>query len=92
MSKVENNIDIYYAVGKANTLRKEYELITIMKKRNSAWWKFISTITAKVDTKKRFQIFIYFGKRISKQYFRYLIPLAVKLYISHTTLKIISYK
>ena len=36
MSKVENNIDIYYAVGKANTLRKEYELITIMKKRISA--------------------------------------------------------
>jgi len=31
MSKVENNIDIYYAVGKANTLRKEYELITIIK-------------------------------------------------------------
>ena len=31
MSKVENDIDIYYAVGNANTQRQEYELAAIMK-------------------------------------------------------------
>ena len=35
MSKVENVLDIYYAVGKANTLRQKNELAAIMKKPNS---------------------------------------------------------
>ena len=65
MAKVENDLDIYYAVGNANTQRQENELAAIMKKRNSAGWKLISTSTAIVDTKTSFQIFIYFGKRIS---------------------------
>ena len=65
MAKVENDLDIYYAVGNANTQRQENELAAIMKKRNSAGWKFISTSTPIVDTKTSFQIFIYFGKRIS---------------------------
>ena len=65
MAKVENDLDIYYAVGNANTQRQENELAAIMKKRNSAGWKLISTSNAIVDTKTSFQIFIYFGKRIS---------------------------
>ena len=52
MAKVENDLDIYYAVGNANTQRQENELAAIMKKRNSAGWKLISTSTAMVDTKK----------------------------------------
>ena len=47
MAKVENDLDIYYAVGNANTQRQENELAAIMKQRNSAGWKLISTSTAK---------------------------------------------
>jgi len=36
MVKVENDLDLYYAVGNANTQRQENELSAIMKKRNSA--------------------------------------------------------
>ena len=39
MSKVENDLDIYYEVGNTNTQRKENEITAIMKKRNSAGWK-----------------------------------------------------
>ena len=69
MAKVENDLDIYYAVGNANTQRQENELAAIMKKRNSAGWKLISTSTAIEDEKISFQVFIYFGKRISNLYF-----------------------
>ena len=51
MAKVENDIDIYYAVGNANTQRQENEIAVIMKKRNSAGWQLISISTAMVDTK-----------------------------------------
>ena len=54
MAKVENDLDIYYAVGNANTQRQENEIAAIMKKRNSAVWKLISTSTAIVDTKNQF--------------------------------------
>ena len=54
MAKVENDLDIYYAIGNANTKRQENELAAIMKKRNSAGWKLISTSTAIVDTKNQF--------------------------------------
>ena len=54
MAKVENDLDIYYAVGNANTQRQENELAAIMKKRNSAGWKLISTSTAIADTKNQF--------------------------------------
>ena len=54
MAKVENDLDIYYAAGNANTQRQENELTVIMKKRNSAGWKLISTSTAMVDTKNQF--------------------------------------
>ena len=50
MAKVENDLDIYYAAGNANTQRQEKEIAVIMKKRNSAGWKQISTSTAIVDT------------------------------------------
>ena len=65
MAKEENDLDIYFAVWNANTQWQENELAAIIKKLNSAGWKFISTNTAIVDTKISFQIFIYFGKRIS---------------------------
>ena len=51
MAKVENDLDIYYAVGNTNTQRQENEIAAIMKKRNSAGWKSIATRTAIVDTK-----------------------------------------
>ena len=54
MAKVENDLDIYYSVGNANTQRQENEIAAIMKKRNSAVWKLISTSTSIVDTKNQF--------------------------------------
>ena len=54
MEKLVNDLDIYYAVGNANTQRQEQELAVIIKKRNSAGLKLISTSTAKVDTKNQF--------------------------------------
>ena len=33
MAKVENDLDIYYAVGNANNQRQEDEITAIMKKR-----------------------------------------------------------
>ncbi len=41
MVKVENDLDIYYVAGNANTQRQENELSAIMEKRNSAAWKLI---------------------------------------------------
>ena len=63
MSNVENDLDIYYAVGNANTQRQENEIASIMKKRNSGGWKLISTSTAIVDTKNQFSNLYLFGKR-----------------------------
>ena len=61
MTKLENDLGIlYYAVGNTNTQRQENKIATIMKKRNSAGWKLISTCTAIIDTKTSFQTFIYF--------------------------------
>ena len=54
MIKVENDLDIYYAAGNANTQRQENELAAIMKKRNSAGCKLTSTSTPMVDTKNQF--------------------------------------
>tara|TARA_Y100000589_G_scaffold149328_1_gene142558 strand:+ start:337 stop:528 length:192 start_codon:yes stop_codon:yes gene_type:complete len=54
MTKLENDIDIYYAVGNANTQRQESEISAIIKKRNSAGWKLISTTVAIVDTANNF--------------------------------------
>ena len=66
MSHVENDLDIYYAVGNANTQRQENEIAAIMRKRNSAGWKLISTSTAVVDTKNQFSnIYLFWKKRNS---------------------------
>ena len=66
MSHVENDLDIYYAVGNANTQRQENEIETIMRKRNSAGWKLISTSTAVVDTKNQFSnLYLFWEKRNS---------------------------
>ena len=54
MSHAENDLDIYYAVGNANTKRQENEIASIINKRNSAGWKLISTTTAIVDAKNNF--------------------------------------
>ena len=62
MANPENDLDVYYAVGNANTKRQENEIGLIIKKRNSAGWRLVSTSNAIVDTKKNFQIYTYFGK------------------------------
>ena len=54
MTKVENDLDINYAVGNTFTQRQENELAAIMKKRNSAGWKLISINTALLDIKNQF--------------------------------------
>ena len=54
MANVENNLDIYYALGNTNTQIQENEIAAIMKKRNSAWLKLISISTAIVDNKNQF--------------------------------------
>ena len=66
MTHVENDLDIYYAVGNANTQRQENEIEAIMRKRNSAGWKLISTSTAVVDTKNQFSnLYLFWEKRNS---------------------------
>ena len=54
MSRTENDIDVYYAVGNTNTLRQENEIGEIIKKRNLFGWKLVSTSTAIVNTSKQF--------------------------------------
>jgi len=54
MAKLENDLDIYYAVGNANTQRQESEISAILKKRNSSGWRLISSSIAIVDTKNNF--------------------------------------
>ena len=54
MARTENDLDVYYAVGNANTSRQENEIGEILKKRNSLGWKLVSASTAVVDTSKQF--------------------------------------
>ena len=76
MAKVENDLDIYYAVGNTNTQRQENELAAIMKKRNSAGWKLISTSTAIVDTKNQFSNLYLFWEKVNNTVDDlYLLPL-----------------
>ena len=64
MAKLENDLDIYYAVGNTNTRRQENEIIAIMKKRNSAGWKLISTSTAIVDNINQFSnLYLFWEKK-----------------------------
>ena len=39
MARTVNDLDIYYAVGNANTQRQESEIAAIINKRNSGGWK-----------------------------------------------------
>ena len=64
MSHVKNDLDIYYAVGNANAQRQENEIVAIMKKRNSAGWKLISSSTAIVDIKNQFSnLYLFWEKK-----------------------------
>ena len=64
MTNIENDLDINYAVGNANTQRQENEIAAIMRKRNSAGWKLISTNTAIVDTKNQFSnLYLFWEKK-----------------------------
>ena len=63
MSNPENDLDIYYAVGNANTKRQENEIGLIIKKRNSAGWRLVSTSTAIVDIKNQFSNLYLFWKK-----------------------------
>ena len=65
METSKNDIDIYYAVGNSNTQRQENEIASIMKIRNEAGWKLISTSTAIVDTKNQFSnLYLFWEKGI----------------------------
>ena len=64
MVQAKNDLDIYYAVGNANTQRQENEIAAIIRKRNSAGWKLISTSTAVVDTKNQFSnLYLFWEKK-----------------------------
>ena len=64
MAKTENDLDIYYAVGNANTSRQETEIGEIIKKRNSLGWKLVSTSTAVVDTSNQFSnLYLFWEKQ-----------------------------
>ena len=65
MSHVENDLDIYYAFGNANTQRQENEIAAIIKKRNASGWELISTSTAIVDNKNLFSNLYLFGEKKS---------------------------
>ena len=63
MAIIENELDIYCAIRNTNTQRQENELAVIMKRRNSAGWKLISTSTAIVDTKNQFSnLYLFWDK------------------------------
>ena len=64
MAKIENDFDIYFAIGNANTSRQETEIGEIIKKRNSLGWKLISTSTAVVDTSYQFSnLYLFWEKQ-----------------------------
>ena len=54
MIRTENYIDIYYAVGKINTSRKESEIGDIIKKINSLVLQLGSISNAFIDTTGHF--------------------------------------
>ena len=64
MANAENDLDIYYAVGNANTSRQEAEIGEIIKKRNALGWKLVSTSTAIVDTSNQFSnLYLFWEKQ-----------------------------
>ena len=63
MTQTKNDLDIYYAVGNANTSRQENELGEIIKKRNANGWKLVCTCTAVVDMSNQFSNLYLFWER-----------------------------
>jgi len=64
MKQRENDLDIYFAVGNANTSRQETEIGKIIKKRNSMGWQLVSTSTAIVDATNQFSnLYLFWEKR-----------------------------
>ncbi len=64
MAKTENELDIYYLVGNANTSRQETEIGQIIKKQNSLEWNLISTSAAVVDTSNHFSnLYLFWEKQ-----------------------------
>ena len=63
MKNIENDMDIYFAVGNANALRQEKEIRKILEKRNFLGWKIVSTSTAIVDVKNQFSNLYIFWER-----------------------------
>ena len=63
MKNIENDINIYFAVGNANTLRQEKEIKEILKIRNLLGWKIVSTLSAIVDMKNQFSNLYFFWER-----------------------------
>ena len=64
MLKIQNDLDIYYAVGNANTFRQETEIGEIIKKGNLFGWKLVSTTTAVVDKTNHFaNLYLFWEKR-----------------------------
>ena len=63
MKNIENDMDIYFAVGNSNTLRQEKEIREILKRRNYLGWKIVSTSIAIVDIKNQFSNLYIFWER-----------------------------
>ena len=63
MANPENDLDVYYSVGNANTKGQENDIGLIIKKLKSARWRLVSTITAIVDTKNQFSNLYLFWKK-----------------------------
>ena len=87
MKHLENDLDIYYAVGNANTQRQESEIAAIINKRNSGGWKLISTSTAIVDIKNQFSNLYLFWEKNSVETLHWIELISIRLLIleaSHT--------
>ena len=68
MVNAENDMDIYYAVGNANTSRQETEIGEIIKKRNAQGWKLVSTSTAIVDMSNQFSnLYLFWEKHYEQE-------------------------
>ncbi len=64
MTKTENDLYIYFAVGNPNTSRQETEIGEIIKKRNLLRWTLVSTSTPVVDTTNQFSnLYLFWEKK-----------------------------
>ena len=64
MTRAENDLDTFYAVGNNNTSRQESEIGDIIKKTNSLVLQLVSTSTAVVDTTNHFSnIYLFWEKK-----------------------------